>query len=291
MGSDKNFIGKQYAPKAWASASVDLAAFAEATQDMHLAYTGAHAVMQPMSVVLATASLGVSQVVTDAALIGDSRRLLKLLHSAEDITWARPLLQGEAFDVRVHLDGIDTTAVGETLHVVTDLYVPGSTPESPWVVRARTALFIRERTRMPPRPKSEAREAPPAPRVIREYVAKWHIDLDQAERYARASGDNNPIHLDDAVAQKAGLLGRVVHGLCTMSFAARAITQGFADNAPGRLRRLALRFARPVYLGETLTLTAQLLGDGRITFKVHNAQGRVVLDAGEAEVAPAPQVS
>lgn len=286
MGSDKNLVGKTYAPALWDSATVDLQGFAQATQDTHPAYRGDDALLQPMAVVLATASLGVGQIVNDAALIGAPSRLLKLLHGAEDITWTRPLYAGEAFVVRAHLDAIETTAAGETLHVVTDLLEPHARADATFVVRARTALFIRERTRMPLRQKAPAAHLQPASSpVVREHQAVWHIAADQAERYAQASGDKNPIHLDDAVAQKAGLLRRVVHGLCTMSFAARAITEGFAGGEPGRLRRLALRFVRPVYLGEVLTLNAQVLQDRRITFVVHNQAGRVVLEDGQAQVA------
>ena len=60
------------------------------------------------------------------------------------------------------------------------------------------------------------------------------------ERYARASGDHNPIHLDDAFARSVGLPGRILHGLYTMALIARAQSEAFGG--PEHLRRLSVQF-------------------------------------------------
>ena len=59
-------------------------------------------------------------------------------------------------------------------------------------------------------------------------------------RYAGASGDFNPIHLDDEVARSVGLPGRILHGLWTMAQVARAHTD--AAGGPERLKRLSVQF-------------------------------------------------
>jgi acyl dehydratase len=59
-------------------------------------------------------------------------------------------------------------------------------------------------------------------------------------RYAGASGDFNPIHLDDQFAQSVGLPGRILHGLYTMALLARAQTE--ALGGPEHLKRLAVQF-------------------------------------------------
>jgi acyl dehydratase len=59
-------------------------------------------------------------------------------------------------------------------------------------------------------------------------------------RYAGASGDFNPIHLDEEFAQRVGLPGRILHGLWTMAQVARAHTQ--AAGSPEKLRRLSVQF-------------------------------------------------
>ncbi len=59
-------------------------------------------------------------------------------------------------------------------------------------------------------------------------------------RYAGASGDFNPIHIDDEFARSVGLPGRILHGLWTMAQVARAQTA--AAGGPERLRRLSVQF-------------------------------------------------
>ena len=59
-------------------------------------------------------------------------------------------------------------------------------------------------------------------------------------RYAGASGDFNPIHIDEQFAQQVGLPGRILHGLYTMAQVARAHTE--AAGGPEALKRLSVQF-------------------------------------------------
>jgi acyl dehydratase len=59
-------------------------------------------------------------------------------------------------------------------------------------------------------------------------------------RYAGASGDFNPIHVDEEFARSVGLPGRILHGLWTMAQVARAQTE--AAGGPDRLKRLSVQF-------------------------------------------------
>jgi acyl dehydratase len=59
-------------------------------------------------------------------------------------------------------------------------------------------------------------------------------------RYAGASGDFNPIHIDEEFAKAVGLPGRILHGLWTMAQVARAQTE--AAGGPQHLKRLAVQF-------------------------------------------------
>ncbi len=59
-------------------------------------------------------------------------------------------------------------------------------------------------------------------------------------RYAGASGDFNPIHIDEEFAKAVGLPGRILHGLWTMAQVARAQTE--AAGGPTHLKRLSVQF-------------------------------------------------
>jgi acyl dehydratase len=284
VGSDIALIGKTYPQATWAPSAARLDAFLAATDEAYAAVDGAEAQIPPMAVVLATVPFGAMQVASDMALIGDHNRLLRLLHSAEDISWRRPLRVQERFYVTACLAAVEVTAAGETLRVTTRLTCTPDAAADDWVVLAHSDLFIRERSRQPPRAKASPPPPTVTPAVIARHTDHWQVAADQAARYAAASGDSNPIHLDAAVAQRAGLKGCVVHGLCTMSFAQRAIVSGFAAGVANNLRRLAARFVRPVYAHDVLTFAGEALADGQVMFTVRNQHQQVVLAAGRAQV-------
>ena len=106
---------------------------------------------------------------------------------------------------------------------------------------------------------------------------------DQADRYAVASGDDNPIHVDADTARRAGLPGVILHGLCTMAFAQRDLIDRLADGDPARLKRLAVRWASPVFPGETLTLQGWGTA-GEVRFATMNAAGKPVVVNGRATI-------
>src|SRR3989442_8528305 len=73
-------------------------------------------------------------------------------------------------------------------------------------------------------------------------VPELHVTPDRylTVRYAGASGDFNPIHIDEEFARSVGLPGKILHGLYTMAQVARAQTE--AAGGPDRLRRLSVQF-------------------------------------------------
>ena len=72
-------------------------------------------------------------------------------------------------------------------------------------------------------------------------------------RYAGASGDFNPIHIDEEFAKQVGLPGRILHGLWTMAQVARAQTE--AGGGPHSLRRLQVQFRGMGLPEQELTVT------------------------------------
>ncbi|MDZ3992278.1 MaoC/PaaZ C-terminal domain-containing protein [Pseudomonas sp. Teo4] len=70
--------------------------------------------------------------------------------------------------------------------------------------------------------------------------------------YYRMNGDDNPLHADPQVAAKAGFPRPILHGLCTFGMVCHALVRSLCDYQGARLREMSLRFAAPVYPGETL---------------------------------------
>ncbi len=93
-------------------------------------------------------------------------------------------------------------------------------------------------------------------------------------RYAGASGDFNPIHIDPEFAKQVGLPSNILHGLYSMAQVARACTQAVGSD-PRSLRRLSVQF-RGMGLPEqeiTVTGTVQEEDDGRIVIASEAEQG------------------
>jgi acyl dehydratase len=112
-----------------------------------------------------------------------------------------------------------------------------------------------------------------------------HVDALRPVYYAAASGDFNPIHVDPAVGAAAGFRGTILQGMCTYSWAAEACAAYLDD--PARLRRLKVRFSRPVQPGDTVTFEGRCVAvDGatlRLELTARNQAGEDVLKNVEAE--------
>lgn len=104
-------------------------------------------------------------------------------------------------------------------------------------------------------------------------------------RYAGASGDFNPIHIDEDFARAVGLPGRILHGLWTMAQVARAQTQ--AAGGPGHLKRLTVQF-RGMGLPEhevVVSGTVREVSDGRaLVDTVAEQDGNQIIRNAEAEL-------
>jgi acyl dehydratase len=92
-------------------------------------------------------------------------------------------------------------------------------------------------------------------------------------RYAGASGDFNPIHIDEKFAQDVGLPGRILHGLWSMAQVARAVTD--AAGGPAELRSLSVQFRGMGILGEEIIVsgTAREGEGGRLVVDAEARQG------------------
>jgi acyl dehydratase len=104
-------------------------------------------------------------------------------------------------------------------------------------------------------------------------------------RYAGASGDYNPIHIDEEFAKQVGLPGRILHGLWTMAQVARAQTE--AGGGPHTLRRLSVQF-RGMGVPEneiTVTGTVRAVEDGTaVVDTVAEQLGNQIVRNAEADI-------
>ena len=125
-----------------------------------------------------------------------------------------------------------------------------------------------------------------------------HLSRDSLVRYAGASGDFNPIHYRDDVAESVGLPGVLAHGMLTMGIAISPVQAWLGDW--GHIRSYQVRFTRPVVVdpdkGHTVTVSAAVgvitsNDDGgvesvRVDLTVKSEAGETVLGKAQVVVAP-----
>ena len=101
---------------------------------------------------------------------------------------------------------------------------------------------------------------------------------DQALTY-RLSGDRNPLHSDPSFAAMGGFEKPILHGLCTYGFTGRGLLNEICGGDAGRFKSMNARFSKPVFPGDTLTVSIWVDGSEAL-FKTTNQNGDVVIDQG-----------
>lgn len=104
-------------------------------------------------------------------------------------------------------------------------------------------------------------ELPPFEKVVKR---------EDVKAYADASGDQNPLHQDDAFAQSVGFPGIIAHGMFTMAHLTTALSRWAGD--PAAVKRVAVQFRAVVFMDETIvaggTVTAKDPDTKRVTLDV-----------------------
>lgn len=284
MPLNREFIGREYPP---ISATVSLEAlqnYARACNDGNPRYFDAAAqggiVAPPMFGVVVT-WMSVVGAVGDPDLGAD---LLRLLHAEQDMEFLAPLRPGDQITTVARVASIEARPGGEAMTLELNARNNADAP----VLRILFGIFIRAARRDRAAAGRIGRPMPPPgdPMLSVEQT----VDRDQTFRYAEASGDRNPIHVDENVARMAGLPGIIVHGLCTMAFVSKAIIDRLCSGDPACLKRLRVQFSRPVFPGQAIT--TRIWADGvraghrAYLFETYNPEGMAVIRGGIAEVAP-----
>ncbi len=277
MGLNKDLIGKKYDSKTYEVTAEAIEKYARATNDENERYLSEDVVSTPVFPVVPAFDSFMSASM-DPELGAD---LMRLVHGSEEHVLHKAIRPGDTLQIEPVLESVETKETGETFTVA----APIKNQDGELVAEVRGTMFIRGSG-------SGARSAggsgdESAPEVAYEETTK--VDDDQTHRYAEASGDHNPIHLDENVAKMAGLPGIINHGMCTMAIAAKGAVNGLAGGDPERIKKVGVRFSKPVIPGQELTTkfwkTAESGGVTTYGFETYNPAGQAVIKGGVVEVA------
>lgn len=174
----------------------------------------------------------------------------RLVHGEQDFRFHRPIRPGDVLTARAKPTGFVGKPAGTAVVVYAETVDSSGVPvNEQWMTaffrKADAGRSVGETA--PEHGFDESlRDTEPAASI------RQHVDEDQTLRYSPASGDPMPIHLDEEMARMAGLPGIIAHGLCTMAFTSWAVLTELAGSDVHRLRRLAVRFAKPVLPGQDI---------------------------------------
>ncbi len=218
------------------------------------------------------------QIVTDDTLNLD---ILRMVHGEQEILYHRSLRPREKIKTKVELDSIDIKDAGDILCAKMTGYAGEDL-----VFEMRAGLFFKKAKRETKASKPKIKEDPSERLILVKQQMK--VTSDQSVRYAAASGDDNPIHVDKDIAMAAGLPDIILHGLCTLAFATQAIVDTLANGDPTKIKRIKGRFSKPVFMNDTLTTEGWVLEESEtrkiIGFETKNEAGEVVLKQGSIEL-------
>lgn len=201
------------------------------------------------------------------------------VHGEHDLVVFRPIEPGEP--LRTWVEGHAAQSKGRNV-AVTLRYTTVDTESEPVAEQLWTTVWLGVTCDDVGRPLSE-HSIPEEARAHRHGTWRVEVDEEMARRYAAASGDWSAHHFDADAARRSGADRPFLHGICTMALCAQGVSELIADGDPARIRRVAVRFARPVPLGEQLVVELYDAGESGWAFEA-TAAGSTVITQGRAEL-------
>lgn len=276
MPVNHDVVGKWYPESTYHVTADGIQAYADAVNDPNPAYRkGDDSIAPPLFPIVA----GWNAMASGMGDAMSADMLMMLVHLIQDMRFVRPIRAGDVLTTRGRISGIagggrGTTATG---------HVEYTDQSGAKVGEFYATIYVRGHTGEP-----QTGEPAPSIRTTRSgdpvATVEQRIDEDITHRYAEASGDQNPIHLDADFAKSVGLPGIINHGMNTLAHACWAAVENLAEGDPARLRRFAGRFSKPVIPGQTLTTAFwRTDADGVHAFETIGPDGPVIKD-GLAEI-------
>jgi acyl dehydratase len=276
VGLNADLIGKDYGTKTFEVTADAIEKYARATNDLNERYLGDDVVSSPIFPIVPAFDAFMAAGM-DPELQAD---VLRLVHGSEQHVLLKPIKPGDVLTVNTVLESVEQKDTGETF----TLKATETNQDGDVVAELRGTMFIRGSGSGS---KSSTPGEQPQRDIVHEETTK--VDEDQTHRYAEASGDHNPIHLDENVARMAGLPGIINHGMCTMAIATKAAVDGLAGGDPTRVKEVSVRFSKPVFPGQELTTRFWKESDdgesATYGFETYNPDGDAVIKNGSAKIA------
>jgi len=213
---------------------------------------------------------------------------LSPLHGEQDFHYHRPIVPGLRLFSASTLQAVRQSRAGAVMVVRSETRTHDGTLVAEQYATTIAPGAKLERDAGEPAPAKPAGTLEALPIGTRDFP----LPADQARRYAEAARDYAAYTLDFEAARAMGFAAPILHGMCTLGIAARAVVDLACGGDSRRLRRLGARFTNPVFLsdGQHLATTLSAVGEaeGRtlVSFESRQVDGSLAIARGFAEVAP-----
>ena len=204
------------------------------------------------------------------------------VHGEHDIVLHRPLVPGESLETSSWISAVRTVRAGTQIVVQFEqVGSDGSVAVEQWWTMVLLGLHgVADLGTMP----SDHR-FPDDVRAHPVGSAIHHIDKRMAHRYAEVSGDWSAHHFDIEIARAAGFDFVFTHGLCTLAICTHRVLGLLGVDDPGRVARVAVRFASPTPLDDELTVNAYGIDQNSFAFEA-TSRGVATITHGRLELRP-----
>ena len=277
MGLNADLVGKSYGESTYEVTADAIENYARATNDTNERYLGDSDVVASPVFPVVPVFQSFMAAAMDPELQAD---VMRLVHGAEEHVLYAPIKAGDKLTISSELESVETKDSGETFTVKGTVTQPGRHGRRRG---ARHDVHPRQGWRLegcaPVRSPSatSSTKRPPRSTTIRPIATP------------RLPATTTRSITDENVAKMAGLPGIINHGMCTMAIAVKGAVDGLAGGDPTRVKRVGVRFSKPVFPGEEITTRfweEGSSGDSKTYgFETYNPDGAAVIKNGTVEIA------
>ncbi len=162
--------------------------------------------------------------------------LLGLVHIRNRIQQLRPISANEVIDYQCRFGALTNTPLGQEFSIITSAWCSG------------VQVWIEESTMLhrTPSPTPKTRHRTPLPQLANQTT--WALAANHGRRYAKLSGDYNPIHLCDLTAKTFGFQHAIIHGMWSKARALATLELAYGKPLTAQPFALDVQFKRPISL-------------------------------------------
>ncbi|MFW9847213.1 MAG: MaoC/PaaZ C-terminal domain-containing protein [Candidatus Thorarchaeota archaeon] len=278
---NRDYLGRKYTSGPHLVDAESIRKYAHATNERNPLYLdereAVELIASPLYPVVFIPML-LDQLVEEAEAMGLD--ILRVVHAEQEMLWRDVLRPGDTIHASAEIADMQSLGVNELLGI--EIICSRNDNR---IVEMQYRLMLRGRGKVKKKVQKPSDVSERGEMIAEQKV---RVTEDQGLRYAEASGDHNPIHTSDEVARFAGLPRSILQGLCTMAFASQAIVDEILNGDPSRLKKMKVRFSKPVFMGQDLTTKVYASGVGNeghniVQFETADSEGVPVLTRGWAE--------